>query len=150
MVVDLSADGMSSTSIQVSWDLPQYPNAPIRGYIVYYLKVSDNTLSIERDPSAVKQDPSNIMINGYSLTTANTTETLLEGLEVYRYYSIIVQAVGEVAGAGLNGALLEVVTRTFSDFPTGRPQIIVPAGDSQTTITISLPDHAYIDTGEVM
>ena len=151
MVLGLSAEGVSSTSIRVSWDLPQYPNAPITGYIVYYRKISDDTGRIEEDPSAVLQDPSNIHVERYSLQTVDTTETVLGGLEVYRYYSIIVRAVGSVdSAAELSGALTEVVERTFSDLPTEQPSTIVPTEDSRNTITIILPDHTYIDSGEVM
>ena len=148
MVSSLTANGVSSTSIMVSWDLPQFPNGQITGYRVYYLKVSDDTASIETDPEAVTQDPSKIDIRGYNYTSVDTTETVIEGLEVYRYYSIIVRAVGETAE--LNGALREVVERTFSDFPTERPSVIGPDGNSQNTITITLPNHDYIDSGQVV
>ena len=152
MVVDLRAEGQSSTSIAVSWDLPTYPNAPITEYIVFYRKISDDTTSV--NSSAVLQDPSNINIEGYSLkpvSGVNTTQVVIDGLEVFRYYSIIVRAVGEAdSEAELSGALTEVVARTFSDFPTEQPSVIVPSGDSRNTITISLPDHNYIDAGEVM
>ena len=151
MVVDLSANGTTATSIRVSWNLPQYPNAPITSYIVYYRQIIGDTGTIESDPSIVMQDPDNINIDGYSLKNVITTETVIDGLEVYRYYSIIVRAVGEAdSGAELNGALLEVVARTFSDFPTEQPSVIVSTGDSQSTIAISLPDHDYIDSGEVV
>ena len=154
MVVGLSAEGQSSMSLRVTWDLPQYPNAPISGYVVYYLQIPGDTGVIETDPAASMQDPSNINIDGYSLKTVNnvnTLETVIDGLEVYRYYSVIVRAVGAAdSGAELNGALVEVVTRTFSDFPTEQPSVIVPSGASRNTITVSLPDHTYIDTGEVM
>ena len=142
---------MSSTSIQVSWNLPNYPNAPITSYIVYYRQLLGDTDTIESDPSSVLQDPDNINIDGYSLKNVNATKTVIDALEVYRYYSIIVRAVGTAdSGAELNGALLEVVARTFSDLPTEQPSVIVSTGDSQSTITISLPDHNYIDSGEVM
>ena len=151
MVVDLSAEGTSSTSIQVSWNLPDYPNAPITSYIVYYREIPGDTGRIEADPSSVMQDPDNIDIDGYSLKNANATKTVIDDLEVYRYYSVIVRAVGAAdSGAELNGALLEVVARTFSDLPTEQPSVIVSTGDSRSTIAIILPDHDYIDSGEVM
>ena len=150
--MDLRAEGLTSTSINVSWDLPTYPNAPITSYVVFYRKISDDTTSV--DPSSVLQDPNNINIDGYSLKPVggvNTTRAVIEDLEVFRYYSIIVRAVGAAdSEAELSGALSEVVARTFSDFPTEQPSVIVPSGDSRNTITISLPDHAYIDVGEVM
>lgn len=151
MVSSLTAIGISSTSIKVSWDLPQYPNGQITGYVVYYLKVSDDTAGIESDPEAVSQNPSNIDISRHKRMPANTTETVIEGLEVYRYYSIVVRAVGKDASKKeLNGTLREVVERTFSDFPTERPQVIGPEGNSQNTITITLPNHDYIDSGQVV
>ena len=151
VVENLRADGVSPTSIRVSWDLPLFPNAPITDYIVYYSKISDDTDRIESDPEAEKQDPSNIVVDGYSQQTVTTNVTTIEGLDEYRYYSIIVSAVGEAdSEAKLNGALREVVNRTFSDLPTVPPDVVVPSGDSQNTITISLPEHGYIDTGEVM
>ena len=151
VVLDLQANGLSSTSINVSWSLPQYPNAPIKDYIVYYRKISDDTPNIDQNPSAYLQDPTDIDIDGYSQTSVLTTEVVLDELEVYRYYSIIVRAVGEAdSGAKLNGALLEVVSRTFSALPPEQPPVIVPGGDSQNTITITLPDHTYIDDGQVM
>lgn len=135
----------------VSWDLPLFPNGQITSYRVYFLKVSDDTASIESDPGAVVQDPSKIDISGYDYMSVDTTETVIEELEVYRYYSIIVRAVGEtVSKEELNGTLREVVERTFSDFPTERPQVIGPDGNSQNTITITLPNHDYIDSGQVV
>lgn len=148
MVSILNAVGMSSTSIKVSWNLPLYPNAEITGYTVYYRKISGNTAVI--DPDEVTQDPSNVMTSGYSPMSVNMTEILIEGLDVYRYYSIIVQAVGEDSGTELNGTLREVVERTFSDFPTEPPQIIEPGGSAENTITITLPNHDYINSGEVV
>ena len=153
MVLGLTAEGLTSTSINVSWDLPKYPNAPITGYTVYYNKISDNTLAIEQDPSAYMQDPNNINIDGYSLkNNVLTSNTVLDDdLEVYRYYSIIVSAVGKAdSGAKLEGALVEVVARTFSALPPEEPPVIEPGGDSRNTITITLPDHTYINDGEVM
>ena len=153
MVLDLAAEGSTSTSISVSWDLPAYPNGPISSYIIYYRKISDDTTNL--DPSSVLQDPSNINIDGYPIkriTGVNTTRAVISGLEVYRYYSIIVRAIGAEPDSPpeLNGALLEVVARTFSDLPTEQPTPIQPDGNSRTTITITLPDHTYIDAGEVM
>ena len=55
MVLDLAAEGSTSTSISVSWDLPAYPNGPISSYIIYYRKISDDTTNL--DPSSVLQDP---------------------------------------------------------------------------------------------
>lgn len=152
MVLGLKAEGETSTAIRVSWDLPKYPNAPISSYIIYYKKISDDTTNV--DPSTF-QDPSNINIKGYSnktVTGVNTTRAVIGELEVYRYYSIVVQAIGAVDGsdANLNGTLREVVARTFSDIPTEEPSVIEPEGSSQTTITITLPEHSYIGAGEVM
>ena len=132
----------------VSWSLPQYPNGgPITHYHVYYLLT----------PTGLKQDTNNINVDDYERKRVNSTgavetETLINGLEVYRNYSIVVQAVVEVEGSDgeLNGALLEVVQRTFSDFPTVPPDVLMPGDDTTSTITISLPDHTYIDTGDVM
>ena len=111
VVENLRADGVSPTSIQVSWELSLFPNAPIINYIVYYSKISDVTDRIESDPEAEKQDSSNIVVDGYSQQTINTNVITIEELDEYRYYSIIVSAVGEAdSEAKLNGALLEVVT----------------------------------------
>jgi len=143
VVLGLRAEGVSSTSIMVSWSLPQYPNGgPITHYNVYYLLT----------PTGLKQDPNNINVDEYKRKRVNSTETLIDGLEVYRNYSIVVQAVVEVEGSDgeLRGALLEVVQRTFSDFPTVPPDVLMPGDDTTSTITISLPDHTYIDTGDVM
>ena len=137
----------------MSWDLPRYPNAPISSYIIYYKKISDDTTNV--DPSTILQDSSNINIKGYSNKTVmgvNTTRAVIGELEVFRYYSIVVQAIGAVddLDGNLNGTLTEVVARTFSDIPTEEPSVVEPEGSSQTTITITLPEHSYIDAGEVM
>lgn len=135
----------------VSWDLPLFPNGQITSYRVYYLKVSDDTAGIESDPEAAVRDPSSIDISRYDYRSVDTTETVIEGLEVYRYYSIIVRAVGQtVSREELNGTLRQVVERTFSDFPTERPQVIGPDGNSQNTITVTLPNHDYINSGQVV
>ena len=74
---------------------------------------------------------------------------------MFRNYSVLVQAVtltqeGPIVSVELRGALSEVVERTFSDVPMVPPEEVDTVGDSTTTITISLPSHTYIDTGDVV
>ena len=147
MVMDLRAEGMNSNSILVSWDLPQYPNAPIVGYVVYFRKILNRNST---DPSVLMQDPATINIDGYTVKIVNhvnVTETVLDGLQACQFYSVIVQAVGEVLGAKLSGELKEVISQTLSDFQLS---VSVPI-DSLSTVVLSLPDYDCIETaGEVM
>ena len=118
-------------------------------YRVYYLKISDDTDNINIEEYA--QDPNNIVVDDYPQKNVTMTEVLLENLDVYRYYSIVVIAVGIAdSGAQLNGFPREVIQRTYSDFPLEPPDPLLLFGESQTTITVVLPDYSYIDTGKVM
>ena len=85
----------SSQSIQVSWDLPLYPNGPILYYDLFY-RVSDTP-----------QQPPNIMSDSSytKMMVMNATNFEITGLTPYTNYTIQVRAIGE-------GGLLGVLQRT--------------------------------------
>lgn len=112
-VVNLSALATSSGSIDVTWDLPLYPNGPISHYVVFY-KASD---IIQLPP---------ISSNGYVNTRVESTSTHLEitELEANTNYTIHVQAIVKTDNQGiLLGAIDE--------------EILVLTGDGSTSTDAS-------------
>ena len=76
---------------------------------------------------------------------------IIDGLDPYTNYSVIVRAVGTVVGgAGLLTADSVRVARTYTATDTP-PTIITPTPDSgRNTFVIQLPDPDLVDTGPVM
>ena len=77
----LKAVASSSESINVMWDLPEYPNGPLSEYRIYYQRSN--------------------MIIAPPESTANTKTVLfptqainITGLEVFTNYSIFITAIG--------------------------------------------------------
>ena len=129
----------SNQSIQVSWDLPLYPNGPILYYKLFY-RASD-----------IPQRPPNI-VRDSSYTervVMNATYYEITGLTPYTNYTIQVRAIGE---GGLLGAIdTEILQRTNSTTQDIVTATAAPtAAPSTNAINIHLPSPSQVQTGRVM
>ena len=126
----------SNQSIQVTWDLPVYPNGPILYYSLYYRE------------SDTPQWAPNIRSDGYTHSMVVSTMFEITGLITYTNYTIHVQAVGP--GNLLGVVDVEVLQRTNST----TQDIVTPVGPTEepsfSTVTIRLPTPSQVQTGLVM
>ena len=61
-VTELSVEPESSTELKVSWELPENPNGPLSGYVVYYRE------------QAGTQPPLPVITSSYSQSTVDYPE----------------------------------------------------------------------------
>ena len=105
-VTNLMAVATSNQSIQVSWDLPLYPNRPILYYDLFY-RASDTP-----------QQPPNIMSDS-SYTkrmVMDATNYEITGLTPYTNYTIHVRAIGENnLGGDVDVEILQRTNSTIQD-----------------------------------
>ena len=80
-VTTLKAVASSSESINVMWDLPEYPNGPLSEYRIYYQR-SDMIIAPPESTADRKTVP-------FPTQAINIT-----GLEVFTNYSIFIEAIG--------------------------------------------------------
>ena len=128
----------SNQSIQVSWDLPLYPNGRILFYDLFY-RVSDTP----------QQPPNIIRDSSYTkMMVMNATNFEITGLTPYTNYTIHICAIGE---GGLLGAIdTEVLQRTNSTTQDIVTATAPTAAPSTSTINIQLPSPSQVQTGRVM
>ena len=107
-VTNLMAVATSSQSIQVSWDLPLYPNGRILFYDLFY-RVSD-----------IPQHPPNIIRDSSytKMMVMNATNYEITGLTPYTNYTIHVRAIGRDDLAG--DVDVEILQRTNSTIQKGK------------------------------
>ena len=137
-VTNLMAVATSNQSIQVSWDLPLYPNGRILHYDLFY-RASDTP----------QQSP-NIMSDSRYIErmVMDATNYEITGLTPYTNYTIHVRAIGENnLGGDVDEEILQRTNSTIQDppTPTGATQ-----GPSSNMITILLPNPYEVRTGLVM
>ncbi len=101
-VVNLTAEGSSSTEIIVTWNPPTKPNGPISHYVVYYTKGST-------------PQTGTISSSGYAQLTTTGTMVSIRQLDPFTYYQIHVQPFVTEIPYVLEGTIgTEIVMRTFS------------------------------------
>ena len=120
-VTDLSAVGSSSESILVRWNLPQYPNGPLRGYRISY-KMSTSSSTTDRNSTTVD---------------ITNTEYNISGLTAYTNYSIFVEALG----MNVTGMIsTEIVERTNATVPiVAIPPTVTPPTTTVNSFVFDLP-----------
>ena len=98
----------SNQSIQVSWDLPLYPNGPILYYKLFY-RVSDTP----------QQPPNIVRDSSYTermVMNANNFE--ITGLTPYTNYTIQVRAIGEGGLGAIDTEILQCTNSTTQNIVT--------------------------------
>ena len=136
-VTNLIAVATSNQSIQVSWDLPLYPNGPILYYDLFY-----------RESDTPQQSPNIMSDSSYiERMVTNATNYEITGLTAFTDYTIHVRAIGENNLVGDDEEILQRTNSTTQNLtiPTGATQ-----GPSSNMITILLPDPDDVETGLVM
>ena len=94
-VLNLNVVPTSEESLQVSWELPLFPNGELAGFVVFY-----------RVSSVLQSLP--ISSSGYNSTAlSSNTIILLDNLEPHTNYSVHVQAMVSFNGSLLPGAIGE-------------------------------------------
>ena len=86
---NFSANVKSNTTVQLTWNVPVYPNGVIKGYRVYYKDTKDK--------------------NVFGLATMTETQYLVKSLKPYRKYSFWVYAKTS-AGFGNKSATISAMT----------------------------------------
>ena len=110
-VTGLRTVASSSESIIVTWDLPEYPNGPLTGYMIYY-KRSNVTSS---PPRSDRTGYESVMVPG------TQTEYNITMLTPFTNYSIFIVALGTSDLVGLVD--IEILQRTNATVP---PIIAIP------------------------
>ena len=124
-MVNLNAVPSSPVSINVTWDLPEYPNGILSEYRIYYQR---------SDVIIPPPGSSNTTTVPFPTQTVN-----IPGLEVFTYYSIFVVAIGVSnltgdVGEGFRqrtNASRAVIEPPTSSIPTEAP--------AATSFTFNLP-----------
>ena len=111
--MNLIAVPSSSESINVMWDIPQYPNGPLFEYRIYYNR-------------------SNVSSGSNYTTVEFPTHTInITGLEVFTNYSIFVVAIGiKIGDMGEEIQQRTNASRVMFESPTSTVQIAAPTANS--------------------
>ncbi len=139
-VVNLTAEGSSSTEIIVTWNPPTKPNGPISHYVVYYTR--GNT-----------PQTGTISSSGYEQQMTTGTMFTIKQLNPFTYYQIHVQPFVTEMPYVLDGMIdIEIMNRTFSAVPdfTPTPGQIATSEPTHEVIHVLIPDPMQINTGQVM
>ncbi len=133
----------TSSSIDVSWDVPLCPYGVITGYNLYYREGN----IVQTGTIVVDDTYSRLFI---SSSSSSPTSQKISNLPPFRNYTIIVRA---MVGNNDGEIREEIIRRTLSNtgnMPTLETGVATSQPHTRTQVTYLIPDPRQINTGVVM